>query len=84
MPRQLEDLKTSRNSSTMMLEKPKLSFIFAIFPMKAVENVATAQIFMEMLLYSIERSTEMVHRSILSKDSMEKELVVSYILLEYL
>ena len=82
MPRQLEDLKTSRNLSTMMLEKQKLSFIFAIFPMKTKEKVPTAQIFMEMLLYSIERSTEMVHRSILSKDSMEKELVVSYILLK--
>ena len=68
MPRQLEDLKTSRNLSTMMLEKPKLSFIFAIFPMKMKEKVPTAQIFMEMLLYFIDRSTKMVHLSILSKD----------------
>ena len=68
MPRQLEDLKTSRNLSTMMLEKPKLSFIFAIFPMKTKDKVPTAQIFMEMPLYSTDRSTEMVHLSILSKD----------------
>ena len=77
MPKQPEDLKTSRNSSTMMPSKLKLSYIFAIFPMNSAK--VTVQIFMEMPLYSIDRFTKMVHPSIPLKVYMEKELVVSYI-----
>ena len=82
MLKQPEDLKISRNSSTMMLSKQKLPYIFAMSVLKVRVKLVTAQIVMEIPSYSIERFIKMVHLAIPLKAYMEeKGLVVSYIFL---
>ena len=82
MLKQPEDLKISRNSSTMMLSKQKLPYIFAMSVLKVRVKLVTAQIFMEIPSYSIEKFIKMEHQNIPLKVYMEeKGLVVSYIFL---